>query len=72
MNEKEKLNLLEEIMELDENTLSPDDILEEYAEWDSISALSFIAMMDEKFGKTISGKEVKEFKFVSDALNIME
>ncbi len=72
MNEKEKLSLLEEIMELDEGTLSVDDVLADYAEWDSISALSFIAMMDEKFGKIVSGADVKAFKTVSDVIKTME
>lgn len=72
MNEKEKLALLEEIMDLDEGTLSVDDVLADYAEWDSISALSFIAMMDEKFGKIVSGADVKNMKTVSDVLEEMK
>lgn len=71
MNEKEKMELLEEIMELDNGTLSVDDVLEDYVEWDSITALSFIAMMDEKFGRTISGADVKGLRTVADAVNMM-
>lgn len=72
MNEKEKLALLEEIMELDEGTLSADDVLDDYAEWDSITALSFIALIDEKFGRTISGADVKKMKTVADVLEEMK
>lgn len=72
MSEKEKLEALEEIMDLDEGTLSVDDTLADYEEWDSISALSFVAMMDEKFGKTISGENVKALVTVADAVAIME
>ncbi len=72
MENQEKMNLLEEIMELDEGTLKPEDELESYPEWDSITVLSFIALMDEKFHKTISGKEIKEFKTVEDVLKVME
>lgn len=71
MKEQEKISLLEEIMELDEGTLHMEDILDEYPEWDSITALSFIALMDEKFHKTITGKEVKEFKTVADVIGVM-
>ena len=71
MNEKEKIAFLEEIMELDEGTLSVDDVLEDYVEWDSITALSLIAMMDEKFHKTISGADIKNMKTVSDVLEAM-
>ena len=72
MTEKEKLAMLEEVMELDEGTLSPDDVLDDYPEWDSISALALIALMDEKFGKTLDGQTVKSFEKVSDVLAIME
>lgn len=72
MSEQEKIHSLEEIMELDEGTLNKEDMLEDYPEWDSITALSFIAFMDEKFHKTISGQELKELKTVADAIKIME
>lgn len=72
MSEQEKINSLEEIMELDEGTLNMEDMLEDYPEWDSITALSFIAFMDEKFHKTISGQTLKELKTVADAIKIME
>lgn len=71
MNEKEKLALLEEIMELNEGTLSVGDVLENYVEWDSITALSLIAAVDEKFGKTLSGADVKAMKTVADVLAVM-
>ena len=72
MTEQEKISLLEEIMELDNGTMHMEDMLEDYPEWDSITVLSFIALMDEKFHKTISGKEIKEFKTVADAIKVME
>ena len=72
MTEKEKITLLEEIMELNEGTLSVDDVLEDYVEWDSITALSLIAMMDEKFHKTVSGADIKNMKTVSDVLEAMK
>ena len=72
MENKEKLAILEEIMELDEGTLKESDILEEYDEWDSITALSLIAVVGEKFGRTITGKEIKEMQTVADVLAVME
>lgn len=72
MTTQEKLEKLEEIMDLDPNTLKEKDELEEYGEWDSIAALSFIAMMDEEFGKTVKGADIKALKTVADALAIME
>lgn len=72
MTEQEKINMLEEIMELDEGTLSITDVLADYDEWDSVTALSLIAFMDETFGKTITGETIKQLKTVADVLAMME
>ena len=72
MSEKERIELLEEIMELEEGTLSKDDLLENYEEWDSLTEISLIAIMDEKFGKTLTGEDIKEYKTVADVIAVME
>lgn len=68
---EKKIELLEEIMDLEAGTLKPEDSLKDYEEWDSVAVLSFIAMLDSDFGKTISGSEVKAFITVKDALDVM-
>ena len=40
--------------------------------WDSIAALSLIVMLDEHFGKTITGAQIKELSTVSDILAYMQ
>jgi len=72
MTEQEKIHILEETMELDNGTLNLNDFLENYQEWDSITILAFIALMDERFHKRITGKEIKELKTVADAIAMME
>lgn len=72
MTNQEKLHLLEEIMELDEGTLKEDMILSDIDEWDSISLLSFMAMLDDEFSKVVKGKDIKEKKYVSELLEMME
>lgn len=72
MDVKEKLALIEECMDLDEGTLKPEDMLEKYDEWDSVTALSIIAMVDEHFHKTLSGDVLKDAKTVSDIIALME
>lgn len=71
MTEKEKLAMLEEMMELDGGTLSPETILADLVEWDSISIISFIALMDDEFNKPITGSQIKEFQTIADALVVM-
>ena len=72
MTKAEKIALLEEVMELEEGTLQQDDVLEEYDEWDSVTILGIISLIDEEFGKTVTGKEVRDIKTVSGLLDMME
>lgn len=72
MSDQEKLAMLEEIMDIDEGSLTPDDILADYPEWDSIATLSYIAMLDSDFHKMIKGDVVKAFIKVQDAMDLME
>ena len=69
---KEKLALIEEALDTQEGALSPETVLDEVESWDSIAALSLIAMMDDNFGKTLSGSEIKALKTVGDILAHME
>lgn len=72
MSEKEKIELLEEIMDLDPGTLHIDDVLKDYDEWDSLTALTFISEIDSRFGKKVSGEEIKRYVTVADAIAAME
>ena len=72
MTNAEKIALLEEVMELEEGTLQQDDVLEEYDDWDSVTILGIISLIDEEFGKTVTGKEVRDIKTVSGLLDMME
>ena len=58
-------------MDLEAGTLHVDDVLADFEEWDSLSALSFISEMDERFGKKVTGGQVKSFVTVADAIAIM-
>ncbi len=72
MTEQEKIELLEEIMDVEPGTLHLEDVLEDFDEWDSLAALAYITTMDEKFKKTIKGSEIKAFVTVLDAIQPME
>ena len=68
---KEKLALIEEILDIEEGSLTPETMLADVEEWDSIAALSLIVMLDEKFEKTVSGAQIKALKSVNDILAYM-
>ncbi len=72
MNEKEKLALLEDTFNMEEGTLTPDMPLAEIDEYDSMSKLSLIVMMDDEFGVKLDGAAVRSFQTVADILAKME
>ncbi len=72
MTDQEKLGLLEEIMDVEPGTLHLTDELAGFEEWDSLTILTYITTMEEKFKKTIEGEEIKGFVVVADALRPME
>lgn len=72
MTNEKKIELLEDMMELEAGTLTPETVLGNLEEWDSIALLSFIALVDDEFDKIIKGSVVKEQKTVADLLALME
>ena len=66
MTVEEKIELLEELMDLDEGTLTLESELDEFEEWDSLSKLSLMAEAKRKFDKKLTVDEMKEFKTVQD------
>lgn len=72
MNTNEKIALLAETLDLDEDLLKADTLLTDLDEYDSMAKLSLIVMFDEQFGKKVDGDTVKGFQTVGDILNLME
>ncbi len=72
MTEQEKIALIEETLDLDEGTLTADTVLDDVDEYDSMAKLSLIVMMDDEFGKKLTGDVIKGFKTVGDILAEME
>lgn len=71
MNKQEFLNNLEEILELDDNTLKGDEVLMDIEQWDSLAFLSVIAMADESFDMVIEGDQLEEIKSVADLIALV-
>ena len=72
MEDSKKIELLEDLFEVDEGTLTPDTALDDLDEWDSMAALSLIVMIDEECGKRINGDDVKKFITIKDIMDVME
>ncbi len=71
MDLKKKFALLEEVMDLEEGMLTEETVLDDLAEWDSMSKLSFIVMMEDEFDKKVNAEQVRNFKTVQDMLDCM-
>lgn len=69
---EEKLQVLEEILELDEDTLKPEMALEDIEEWDSMSKLYLVSYVKKNLKKRLSIDEIKNFKTVQDICDYME
>lgn len=72
MTDAKKIEMLEEMMELEPGTLTPETQLSDVEEWDSIALISFIALMDDEFDKVIKGSVIKSQKTVADLIALME
>jgi acyl carrier protein len=43
---------------LEEDKIGPDDVLSKFEQWDSLTALSVVAMIDEHYGVNVSAEEL--------------
>ena len=58
MDEKEFFTKIEEILDSDPGTVSGDSLVQDQQGWDSVAALSLIAMIDESYGVSLEGTEI--------------
>lgn len=72
MTKVEKLNILAEAMDVGIDVLLDDTVLSSLDEWDSLAALSLMALLNGKMNKKITPLEIKELNTVADALKLME
>ena len=71
MSEEEKMSVFADVLDMEQSDFSSDTVLAELDNWDSVAMLAFMAMMDERFGKTVKGSDIRDFKTVQDAINFM-
>lgn len=71
MTDERKIELIAEILDVDTDEISPEMSLDSF-DWDSVAALSFIAMMDEEFNKSVKGADIKKLVTIQDVLDMME
>ena len=63
---QEKIQFIEDVMEVDEGTLTTDTILEDVEEWDSLSILVLTMEMNKRYNIIITTDMIKALKTVDD------
>ena len=71
MTRNEFLRELEGQMEIAPGSLNGDQVLSEVEGWDSLAAVMFIALADEKVGATVSGNQIANAKTINDLLSLL-
>ncbi len=61
-----------EFEETSEELFTPETIFKEIAEWDSLIVLSIISMVDEEFGKTITGADLRACNTIEELYNFVQ
>lgn len=72
MSEQERIEIIAEILEVEEEEVIPQKELQEYDTWDSVAVLSVISIMNEKFEQFPSAKEVLKNKTVSELMEFLQ
>ncbi len=71
MTDEKKIELLEELFDLEAGELKAEMSLDSIESWDSMTKLSLIVMMDEECGKTLKSDDIKGFVTVKDIMDYM-
>ena len=72
MNLDNKIDLLADLFELEVTDFTPETLLDDLEEWDSLAAISYVVMMDEEFGIVANPTDIKNFKTIQDILDSMK
>lgn len=62
-------NFADQFDDLDASLLSPETEFKELDDWNSLVALSVIAMIDEEYDVTIKGDDIRNAKTIEDLYN---
>jgi len=68
-NQEKLLKLMEEIFEdIDTSSFALQTEFKNNDEWDSMTALSLITILDQEFGISISGEKIKELNTIEELI----
>lgn len=62
-------NMAEQFYDTDASEFNPDTEFKTLEEWESLTALTIIAMIDREYGVTVTGKDIREAETIDDLFN---
>lgn len=71
MDKEQILRELEDLLDLESNTLALDTKLSEIDEYDSMAKLAIIVFSDDEFDKKLSGEQIRAFQTVGDIVDFL-
>lgn len=72
MENNKKIELLADLFEVEPVEIEVTMDLNDFEPWDSMSKLSLIVLMDDEFGKKLTGEQILKFKTIQDILDFMD
>lgn len=72
MTNKEKIVILEDMLELETGSLTLETELKNIKEYDSMAKLSLIVLFDEEYSEKLTGEQIRGFKTIGDIVNAMK
>lgn len=64
-------NFAEQFDDTDASEITASTVFHELEEWSSLTGMSIIAMARTQYGKTITGKEIRQCETVEDLFNLI-
>jgi acyl carrier protein len=71
MNKTEFIKQIADILEISPDNLTGSEILEEIGNWDSLSIISFVAMVDDELKKIVDPEKLKEAQTINDLIELV-
>ena len=65
-------NFASQFDETDASLFTPSTVFKDLDEWSSLIALSIIAMVDEEYGATLKGDDIRSANTIEDLYNIIK
>jgi len=65
-------NFSDQLDDTDVSTVTADTKFRDIEEWDSLTSLSIIAMVDEEYGAKLTGEDFRQSETINDLFNLVK